>query len=433
MRFSRTLKLLVPLVFLTFLILLISILTRIEINRLREIFTFGVDKENLFLLTLIYSFLLILYLSVYDFLIMKIGHLVSMLLDKFGKELVQKGQGECAMCIVRINYLWEMIYRFLRLGWISYESTDRSDIWVVLSKASISQKFVGLFKFLVSFPVVLSFILACFSLNILNFTEIQEWVISSLNFKINLSDVFSDVFSSLSILATILTLIPTIFFFYFYSQKRDVRKIIDRGGNRRLEETALLYEELLSWIDQNLYKISQNYDYVVRVQKSIVEIRLEKRISNYNALKDRLNYSLLQIDNYRFIELPEVDDFVEVINKLLSDKLRRFTRVVALKSYAIRELYWELSTLKDLDRAHYSFYTKCGMVNDISNRSKVLRDITKEELKEKREDESSTLADDIYKNLKMLYVLKRGSDALRKYLYPSRTERFLVKAFQKEK
>lgn len=433
MRFSRTLKLLVPLVFLTFLILLISILTRIEINRLREIFTFGVDKENLFLLTLIYSFLLILYLSVYDFLIMKIGHLVSMLLDKFGKELVQKGQGECAMCIVRINYLWEMIYRFLRLGWISYEPTDRSDIWVVLSKASISQKFVGLFKFLVSFPVVLSFILACFSLNILNFTEIQEWVISSLNFKINLSDVFSDVFSSLSILATILTLIPTIFFFYFYSQKRDVRKIIDRGGNRRLEETALLYEELLSWIDQNLYKISQNYDYVVRVQKSIVEIRLEKRISNYNALKDRLNYSLLQIDNYRFIELPEVDDFVEVINKLLSDKLRRFTRVVALKSYAIRELYWELSTLKDLDRVHYSFYTKCGMVNDISNRSKVLRDITKEELKEKREDESSTLADDIYKNLKMLYVLKRGSDALRKYLYPSRTERFLVKAFQKEK
>lgn len=433
MRFSRTLKLLVPLVFLTFLILLISILTRIEINRLREIFTFGVDKENLFLLTLIYSFLLILYLSVYDFLIMKIGHLVSMLLDKFGKELVQKGQGECAMCIVRINYLWEMIYRFLRLGWISYEPTDRSDIWVVLSKASISQKFVGLFKFLVSFPVVLSFILACFSLNILNFTEIQEWVISSLNFKINLSDVFSDVFSSLSILATILTLIPTIFFFYFYSQKRDVRKIIDRGGNRRLEETALLYEELLSWIDQNLYKISQNYDYVVRVQKSIVEIRLEKRISNYNALKDRLNYSLLQIDNYRFIELPEVDDFVEVINKLLSDKLRRFTRVVALKSYAIRELYWELSTLKDLDRVHYSFYTKCGMVNDISNRSKVLRDITKEELKEKREDESSTLADDIYKNLKMLYVLKRGSDALRKYLYPSRTERVLVRAFQKEK
>ena len=141
------------------------------------------------------------------------------------------------MCIVRINYLWEMIYRFLRLGWISYEPTDRSDIWTVLSKASISQKFVGLFKFLVSFPVVLSFILACFSLNILNFTEIQEWVISSLNFKINLSDVFSDVFSSLSILATILTLIPTIFFFYFYSQKRDVRKLLigeEIGASKRL-------------------------------------------------------------------------------------------------------------------------------------------------------------------------------------------------------
>ena len=429
MRFSRTLKLLVPLVFLTFLILLISILTRIEINRLLEIFIFSVGKGNLFLLTLIYLFLLILYLSVYDFLVMKVGHRVSMLLDKLGQALVQKENIKHALRVVRTGYLWEMIHRFLRLGWISYLLIERSDVWTVLSKASISQNLVSLFKILLSLPVILSFILSCFSLNILSFTEIQEWVISSLKFKINLSDVFS----SLPILVTILTLTPTIFFFYFYSQKRDVRKIIDREGNRRLEETVLLYEELLSWIDQNLYEISQNYDYVVRAQKSIVEIRLEKRISNYNALKYRRDYSLLQIDNYRFIELPEVKDLVKVINKLLSDRLCRFTRLVALKSYAMWELYWELSSLKDLDRAHYLFYTKCGMVNDISNRSKVFRDVTEEMLEKERGIESSILARDIYKNLKMLYVLKCGSDALRKYLYPSRTERVLVRAFQKEK
>lgn len=429
MRFSRTLKLLVPLVFLTFLILLISILARIEINRLLEIFTFSVGKGNLFLLTLVYLFLLILYLSVYDFLVMKVGHLVSLRLDKFGKELVQKENIKHALRVVRTGYLWEMIHRFLRLGWISYLLIERSDVWTVLSKASISQKFVSMFKILLSLPVILSFILSCFSLNILSFTEIQEWVISSMKFKINLSDVFS----SLPILVTILTLTPTIFFFYFYSQKRDVRKIIDREGNKRLEETVLLYEELLSWIDQNLYEISQNYDYVVRAQKSIVEIRLEKRISNYNALKYRRDYSLLQIDNYIFIELPEVKDLVKVINKLLSDRLCRFTRLVALKSYAMWELYWELFLLKDLDRAHYLFYTKCGMVNDISNRSKVFRDVTEEMLEKERGLESSILARDIYKNLKMLYVLKCGSDALRKYLYPSRTERVLVRAFQKEK
>ena len=427
MRFSRTFKMLVPLT------LLMVILTRIEINRLREIFTFGVGKENLFLLTLIYLFLLILYLSVYDFLIMKIGHRVSMLLDRLGQALVQKEKVEHALRVVRIGYSWEMIYRFLRLNWFSYTPTDNNDVWAVLSKASISQNLVSLFKILLSLPVILSFILACFSLNILNFTEIQEWVISSLNFKINLSDVFSDVFSGLPILATILTLIPTIFWFYFYSRKRDVRKIIDREEGRYLEEVVLLYKELMSWIDQNLYKISQNYDYVVRVQKSIVEIRLEKRISNCSALKDRLNYSLLQIDNYRFIELPEVKDLVAVIDKLLSDRLCRLTRVVALKSYAIRELYWELSTLKDLDRAHYSFYTKCGMVNDISNRSKVFRDVTEKNLEKERRRESSILASDIYENLKILYVLKRGSDALRKYLYSSRIERVLVRALQKEK
>ena len=426
MRFSRILKLLVPLT------LLMVILTRIEINWLREIFNFSVGKGNLLLLTLIYLLLLTLYLVVYDLLIMKFGSFVSGNLDKFGKTLVQKERGESAMRIIRIGYLWEMIYRFLRLGWISYGLIDRSGVWGVLSKASISQKFVSLFKILLSLPVIFSFILACFSLNILNFIEIRDWVISSLNFNINLSDVFSAL-SKLPILVTILALVPTIFFFYFYSQKRDVRKIVDREGTKRLEETVLLYEELMSWIDQNLYEISQNYDYVVRAQKSIVEIRLEKRISNYNALKDRLNYSLLQIDNYRFIELPEVKDLVKVINKLLSDRLCRFTRLVALKSYAIWELYWELSSLKDLDRAHYSFYTKCGMVNDISNRSKVFRDVTEKNLEKERGLESSILAGDIYKNLKMLYVLKRGSDALRKYLHSPRVEKVLIRAFQKEK
>lgn len=430
MRFSRILKLLVPLAFLTFLTLLISTLTRIEINRLREIFTFGVGEGNLFLLTIIYLFLLILYLSVYDFLVMKAGHLVSLRLDKFGQELVQKEKVKHALRVVRIGYLWEVIYHFLRLGWISYSLTEKSDVWTVLSKVSISQKFVSLFKILLSLPVIFSFILACFSLNILNFTEIREWVISSLNFNINLSDVFS-VLSKLNILFPILVLVSTIF--YLYSRKRDVQKIIDREEDRCLKETALLYKELISWIDQNLYNISQNYEYVISVQELIVEMRLEKRISNYNALKDRRNYSLLQIDNYRFIELPEVDNFVEVINKLLSDKLRRFTRLVALKSYAIWELYWELFLLKDLDQAHYLFYTKCGMVNDISNRSKVFRDVTEEMLEKERELESSSLVRGIYKNLKMLYVLKCGSDALRKYLYPSRTERVLVRAFQKEK
>ena len=426
MRFSRTFKMLVPLT------LLMVTLTRIEINQLREIFNFSVGKGNLLLLTLIYLFLLILYLSVYDFLIMKIGHRVSMLLDRLGQALVQKEKVEHALRVVIIGYSWEMIYRFLRLGWISYGFTDRRGLWVVLSKASISQKFVSLFKNLLSLPVIFSFILACFSLNILNFTEIQEWVISSLNFNINISDVFSAL-SKLPILVTILALVPTIFFFYFYSQKRDVRKIIDREGNKRLEETILLYEELMSWIDQNLYEISQNYEYVISVQELIVEMRLEKRISNYNALKDRRNYSLPQIDNYRFIELPEVKDLVAVIDKLLSDRLCRFTRVVALKSYAIWELYWELSSLKDLDRANYSFYTKCGMDNDISNRSKVLLYVTEKNLEKEQEYESSTLAHDIYRKLKMLYVLKRGSDALRKYLYSSRIERFLVRALQKEK
>ena len=65
---------------------------------------------------------------------MKVGHLVSLRLDKFGKELVQKENVKHVLRLVRIGYSWEMIYRFLRLGWISYGPTDRSGVWVLLSK-----------------------------------------------------------------------------------------------------------------------------------------------------------------------------------------------------------------------------------------------------------------------------------------------------------
>jgi len=176
---------------LVLLTLLIAILTRKEMNWLLEIFNFDIGKYNLLLRTFIYSILLTLCLAMYDFLVMKFGPRISMLLDKGGQALVKKEKVKHVLWVVRIGYSWEMIYRFLRLNWFSYTLTDNNGVWAVLSKASISQNLVSLSKILLSLPVIFSFILACFSLNILSFTEIQEWIISSLNFKINFSDIFS--------------------------------------------------------------------------------------------------------------------------------------------------------------------------------------------------------------------------------------------------
>jgi len=107
--------------------------------------------------------------------------------------------------------------------------------------------------------------------------------------------------------------------------------------------------------------------------------------------------------------------------------------MLARRDYNLLELYWNLLSLKDPKRVHWSFYTRSGVEDYISAITELPHDINKEKFKEERKHESYILASDIYKKLELLYSLKRGSDALRKYLYSSRTEKVLVRVLQKEK
>ena len=115
------------------------------------------------------------------------------------------------------------------------------------------------------------------------FTKIKNDLIVLFQFKVNLSEIFS----SLPTLVTLLTLIPVVFFFYFYSQRREARKVIDKETSQYFKEVVLLYERLLLWINRNIYVISENFDYVIRNQDLIVDILLEKQISNY---RDHLQF-----------------------------------------------------------------------------------------------------------------------------------------------
>ena len=131
--------------------------------------------------------------------------------------------------------------------------------------------------------------------------------------------------------------------------------------------------------------------------------------------------------------MPEADEFAQIVGELLSDKLRRYSWVLACRDYDLRELYWNLLSLKDSKKVHWSFYTRSGVEEYISAMTELPHDINKEMFKEERKHESSILARDIYEKLELLYSLKRGSEALRKYLYSSRTEKVLVRVLQKEK
>lgn len=392
------------------------------------------DLVSILELALFYLIILIIYLLLYEIILRKLWLSTSLKLEDIGERAVYNEDIGRAILTVRFNYLATRVYRFLNLGQVTYGYPNENMVWKGLNKASISRNIVAIFKFLISIPMLTSLALSCISLRIFSFSNlpmdrIQDLMIQSLNLRVNLVDLAS----KLPLVATLLALVPTVFFFYFYSQKRDVRKIIDKERNKHLEESVLLYEKLMLWIDKNLYDISNNYDYVVGVQNSIVSLRMEKRVPNYFSLVSVPIYGMNKINNFQFIELSEADDFTRIVNDLLSDKLRRYSRMLACRDYDLRELYWNLLSLKDSKRVHWSFYTRSGVEDYISAMTELPHDINKEMFEEERKYESSILASDIYKKFEILYSLKRGSEALRKYLYSSRTEKVLVRVLQKEK
>lgn len=392
------------------------------------------DLASILEFAIYYLIILIIYLFLYEIILRKLWLSTSLKLEDIGERAVYNENIGRALLMVRINYLVTRVYRFLNLGQVTYGYPSENKVWKGLNKASISRNMVAIFKFIISIPVLTSLALSCVSLRIFSFPDlsvdrIQDLVIQSLNLRIDLVDLVS----KLPLVATLLALVPTVFFFYFYSQKRDVRKIIDKERNKHLEESVLLYEKLMLWIDKNLYDISNNYDYVVRVQKSIVSSRMKKSFPNYSSLTGSTHIFMKKSDNFQFIELPGVSDFTQIVSGLLSDKLHRYSRMLACRDYDLWELYWNLLSLKESKKVHWLFYTRSGVEDYISGLAELSHDIDKEMFEEERKYESSILASDIYKKLEILYSLKRGSEALRKYLYSSRTEKVLVRVLQKEK
>ena len=282
----------------------------------------------------------------------------------------------------------------------------------------------------------LAFLSACFSLRILKVDfayylhKLKEFLIGILQIKVNVSDIFS----RLPALVALMTILPIVFFFYFYSQKRDVRKIIDKENSKYFEEVVLLYEKLLIWIDNHIYELSENFNYVIECQDSIVEIFLKKEVPNYISLAEQQYYIPGDIETFRFVEITDLTEFREIMCKLSSDRLRKYTGIFSVKRFDIWYLYFfDFPLLNEEEKIEKSFYTKKGMGSKLDNRVTSSCDFTQEQIEKTRREELSRLSWSIYDELELLYRFKRVSDSLRKYLYSSRTERLLLKALNKDK
>ncbi|WP_303977036.1 hypothetical protein [Streptococcus danieliae] len=394
------------------------------------------SRGNLYLLTIIFWFEILFFLIIYDFVIIETHGFISYYLHELGQFTVRMKKVGITLYIIRLNYYLLRLTRILRLGWVTYGSGEKSSVWLGISKFSLSQILLIIFKNIISVPMILAFLFASFLLKAVRgdisyyLSKLQEPLKGILQIKIDIGDVFL----RLPALVSLMTILPIVFFFYFHSQKREVRKIIDNENSQYFEEVVLLYEKLLIWIDQHIYQISKNFDYVINCQDSIVELFLEKAIPNYMSLTRKQYYIPVSIEHFRFIEIADLNELQEIIAKLSSDRLIRFTRTFSVKRFDIWYLYfWEFRSFSKIEQIEEFFYTQKGMITKLAMCNKYLYDFTQVQLEKERKDEQLRLSCSIYNDLKLLYKLKRTSDSLRTYLYSSRMERLILKALKKDK
>ncbi|MFS9171721.1 hypothetical protein QM857_06475 [Streptococcus infantis] len=395
-----------------------------------------VSQGNLFVLTFIFWLEIIFLLVIYDLVIFNLYSVIRYYLRELGEWAVRTKKVSCALYIIRLNYYFLRLSRLLRLGWVTYDSDEKSLVWIGISKLTVTKLIFNIFKIIISIPMLLAFLSACFSLRILRvdithyLSKFQEILISILQIKVNISDVFL----RLPAIVALVTILPTVFFFYFYSQKREVRKVIDKENGQYFEEVILLFEKLLIWVNHHIYQISENFDYVINCQDLIIEVFLEKEIPNYVSLTEKKYYRTEGIEEFNFLEISDLSELREIVTRLMSDRLIKFTRIFSINRFDIWQFYLrDFDSLSEEEEIEKLFYTQKGMASKLAKRYTYSYDVTKDKLEQERKKEQSCLSWSIYNNLESLYRLMRMRNSLRSYLYSSRMERLILKVLNKDR
>lgn len=447
MNFSKVFQLLVPLVLFIIVGNFLNFFG-INVNCIIGASLDGHSKESqLFWVTFLYLFIVGLYFFIYILLVHALKVFVLDCIDKSGEKAIQESRVQSAVARAKTSrILRKIFYAISPVTIISVPASNyKKSVWSALNRRPKKYAFIGFVR-PIFVLLAISFGLACYSLKVLDWTDshgvsVREWVNGALGVRWDIAGVLS----GLPIVATLITLIPTFLAFYFYNQKRDVRKIISNEENKRLEEAVLAYEKLLVWIDENLKYVTKNYDNIIDRQDSVIRNRLVNRVPNYSSLSlcspdtdtkdvNLGKYRRRSLDSSYYAEkISGVDELTEIIGELLSPRIISSTKLIAMSNSNIWSLYCMMPDLKSENKVNRFFYLEDGIKDYVSECSKMPNKLNYDELEEVWGLESSAIARNIYDNLKKIDSLRLGAISLKKYLYPSKAEQVLVKIFRKEK
>ena len=360
--------------------------------------------------------------------------------DGIGRDAVRKRNVSLAIISIRLNRTLFCVQKILRQGWIVRGGDRTNSVRRGLHSWSVRRFFSGLIKVVLSAPVWLSIVCACVMLKSTNSRvgQLYEGVLYFVRGSIRVGDVVQGLLSRVPAIVALMPLLSLPAFLYFYSQKRNVRRAISRNKAAHVDEVALLFERLILWFDRNFDRLCLNFDYVVRVQRSLVDFQL-KHIFPERLSRLQLHRSFMgvdELDRYMFVELDDAQELSDIVNQLLDDRLRRYTRFFSAAIDDVWELYSEdLYNLKSLEGVEGVFLSKGAVKSLVGDRISRERmpELGVDRVSEVRDVLEHSLSWEIYSGLEALYRIMKASRALRRYLYSSRTETLILKVMSRDK
>ena len=153
MKICKIFKFILPLVVLVLLLFFWETILNLVVSA-----NLVVSQRNLFGLTFIFFLEILFLLVIYDIIINKLYIEISYKLSELGKLAVRKKKVRFALYTIRLNYYFSRLSHLLRLGWVSYGSSENSSVWTGLSKQNLTQMAINIFRFLfsVSVPLILA-------------------------------------------------------------------------------------------------------------------------------------------------------------------------------------------------------------------------------------------------------------------------------------
>lgn len=319
--------------------------------------------------------------------------------------------------LIRIQYSYNKLSYYMRIGWISYSINRRKGLIDFIARLTISDFVKSIFLRMFKFPTIFAILLVLVTNDTTKNTGI--WILKQ-NDWIKINTLLWEHFTKLSALVILILILAL---WYFVSSKGVIRRSIAQANRKKLEDVIQLHRQLTYHIMALINTGSDNLEYAFRCRELILDHWIYKRYPYALEYYSLEGFVFRDSEYFMFEDIPEIREIVTELNNLLSEENQNISLWFSRYQY---ELIKVLTRARNRNINYYEDYlfTKIGFSRLFElkrSESSQQLDFVKEEEKDIKERseffERYVLNRYIIEGMELLYELYRYIYAINRLLH----------------